>query len=89
MKDAFFINDQITAAESSLQIPTPGEMWKHTKRGTTYRILYLATMQSEISSLDNTLFVVYQSVAVEEKKIWIRSVKDFVMNQRFTIVSEK
>ncbi len=70
-----------------ISIPEPGEIWMHSKRGSKYRILYLARMQFEVPELDDKKYIVYQSTEIEEKQVWVRSVREFVMNRRFTIVN--
>jgi len=76
------------ASEPPLQIPAPGDIWRHTKRGTKYRILDLPIMQSEILGIDNMKYVVYQSADTADKQLWVRSVREFVLNQQFTHVDK-
>lgn len=60
-------------------------MWKHKKRGTKYRILHEATMQSSDEKFDYHPMVVYQDV--DSQKIWVRSVVEF-MDGRFEKVDD-
>jgi len=52
----------------------PGEVWRHVKRGTEYRILYLAVLHAQDNDLDEELCVVYQG---SDEAVWVRTVTEF------------
>lgn len=53
--------------------PQPNELYKHYKRGTLYRILCVATRESDLEPC-----VVYESLDPEaEHRFWIRTIEDF------------
>lgn len=53
--------------------PQPNELYRHYKRGTLYRILCVATRESDLEPC-----VVYESLDPEaEHRFWIRTMQDF------------
>ena len=53
----------------------PGSEWKHSKRGTRYRIL--TTAESKIDENEGKLLVVYQGLD-DGGKVWVRPVDNFL-----------
>lgn len=51
------------------------KLYRHLKRGTTYRILHYGVMSSTDPSIDGLPAVVYQSE--EDGNIWIRTSAEF------------
>lgn len=58
--------------------------YQHVKRGTTYRILYDATLQAE-GTLDNERVVVYQ--CEKDDRVWVRPYSEF-MDGRFRVLPD-
>lgn len=54
--------------------PTPGEVWRHVKRGSLYTVLHVATMQMSNTALDGSPFVVYLG---SDGRVWTRAVAEF------------
>lgn len=53
--------------------PSPNQIYKHYKRGTTYRIVCIATIEATGGAC-----VVYEALDPEvEQKIWVRPLEEF------------
>ena len=72
-----------------MKVPEKGSTWKHLKRGSTYTIVGVGTMQVN-GDLDNTQVVIYRGYDrlggfVE---FWVRPLDEF-MDGRFEPILEK
>jgi len=70
--------------EISAKRPTcvPGLIVKHLKRGTTYTVIFTATLQTKDLAYDDAILVVYRG---EDGKIWARPEREF-FDGRFEIL---
>ena len=57
--------------------PKFGDIWKHTKRGSTYEIIGIGRMRCADSAKDMQRCVVYISTA-NTTELWIRPVEEFL-----------
>lgn len=79
--------DEIKGTNADIEryhhLPQIGEHWRHVKRGSTYHIVCVATMQSSQRAWDHEITVVYRSN--DDGRSWVRTLDEF-MDGRFVRV---
>lgn len=85
VRDAFndtqLLQFTTSTAAPPAQAEAAGALWRHKKRGTTYRILHgekyadCTASSATITQIDHEPFVVYQDVA--DGKVWVRPRSEF------------
>lgn len=70
-------------ATSTTSLPIQGMTVRHRARGTLYRVLANATLQTSVPIGDDTAVVIYQG---EDGKFWARPVAEF-LDGRFENIS--
>lgn len=56
-----------------MRLPQVGEIWVHYKKGTYYRIVMIATNESDLK-----IHVLYREEFDLKSRIWSRSIDDFL-----------
>lgn len=67
------------------RVPQEGDVFRHTRRGSSYTVIGRAILQTGKVLNDNEELIIYRD---EHGKLWVRSVEEFCDGRFVSVVSD-